>query len=215
MAFLLPSNAGSLSYAKANLPSKKTSSTTQHYFKSPLVQEALDQCILDRNVDPDQMIDLLENLSNEHDLRPNQSYDCQRDLQGSFEFVFSSSIAEIPLIGKRLFRGYYLPMREIIHFDFTNLTMGMEVKLLPLPNFPTFTLQGHDLQWHPNEAQLTYQFDGKDNTSVWNILYADGNMLVAKCSVHLGLVVLRRIPPLELQALNEERGHTTTATTDN
>mmetsp|Transcript_16193 Transcript_16193/g.39591 ORF Transcript_16193/g.39591 Transcript_16193/m.39591 type:complete len:91 (-) Transcript_16193:165-437(-) len=88
--------------------------------------------------------------------------------------------------------------------------MGMEVKFLPLPNFPTFTLFAHNLKWHPEQAQVTYQMDGKDNTSVWKILYADGHILVAECSVHLGLVVLRRIPPSELKALNKERGHTTT-----
>lgn len=217
LAFLpAASNSGSsLSHtATANrIPNKSSRSITQHYFKSPLIQEAFEQCVVDRNVDPDHMIDLLENLSKVHDLQgPNhhQSYDWQKDLQGSFEFVFSSAIAEIPLVGKKLFRGYYLPMREIIHFDFPHQTMGMEVKLLPLPNFPTFTLQAHDLAWDPEEAEVTYQFDGKDNTSVWKILYADGHLLVANCSVHLGLVVLSRIPPLELRALNEERrGHTT------
>lgn len=202
-AFLSP-NFGRLSHVS-------TKSSTQHFFKSPLVQEALEQCVMDRNVDPDQMIDLLKNLLKVHDLRPNQSFDWYGDLQGSFELVFSSSIAEIPLVGKNVFHGYFVPMREIVHFDFPNHTMGMEVKFLPLPNFPTFTFWGHNLEWNPEEAQVTYQMDGKDNTSVWKILYADGHVLVAECSVHLGLVVLRRIPPSELEALREERGQHTDA----
>ncbi|KAL3937885.1 MAG: hypothetical protein SGBAC_007099 [Bacillariaceae sp.] len=218
LAFLPASNSrSSLSHtATANrIPKKSSRSISQLYFKSPLIQEALQQCVVDRNVDPDQMIDLLENLSKVHDLQgPNhhQSYDLQKDLQGSFEFVFSSAIAEIPLVGKNLFHGYYLPMREIIHFDFPHQTMGMEVKFLPLPSFPTFTLRAHDLAWDPEEAEVTYQFDGKENISVWKILYADGHLLVANCSVHLGLVVLRRIiPPLELQkhGTRNGRGHAT------
>ena len=225
LAFL-PRNAGSFSPLATKSIAK---SSTQHFFKSPLVQEALEQCVIDRDVDPDQMMDLLQNLLKVHNLRPNQSFDWYGDLQGSFEFVFSEAIADLPLVGKNLFKGYYHPMREIVHFDIPNQTMGMEVQFLPIPNFPTFTLWeslgmevqfrpipnfptftlwARDLKWDPEKAQLSYQMDGKDNTSVWKILYADGHVLVAECSVHLGLVVLRRIPPSELEALKEERGHT-------
>jgi len=191
--------------------SSSKSISTQLFFKSPIVQEALEQCVFDRDVDPDQMIDLLENLLKVHELRPNQSFDWYGDLQGSWELVFSSAIANLPLVGKKLFQGYFVPMREIIHFDIPHHTMGMEVQFLPLDNFPTYTNWAYDLKWHPKKAELTYQMENNkdDLTSVWKILYADGHVLVADCSERLGLVVLRRIPPSELETLKEKRGENT------
>mmetsp|Transcript_16193 Transcript_16193/g.39590 ORF Transcript_16193/g.39590 Transcript_16193/m.39590 type:complete len:108 (-) Transcript_16193:341-664(-) len=90
---------------------------------------------MDRNVDPDQMIDLLENLLKVHELRPNQSLDWYGDLQGSFEFVFSSSIAEIPLVGKKLFHGYFVPMQSFI-LIFKKKKWVWKSSFCPCPTFP-------------------------------------------------------------------------------
>jgi len=222
LAFLPPPSSGSLS------PTTSTTTTTgntQLFFKSPVVQEALESCVVGRDVDPDQMIDLLQNLLKVHDLRPNQSYDWYGDLQGSWEFVFSSAIADVPLIGKNLFQGYFVPMLEIIHFDFPQQTMGMEVQFLPVRNFPTYTLKASNLKFDAEKAEVSYQMDAKKkeqdvtSSSIWKILYADGHVLAADCSERLGMVVLRRIPPSELEALKEKRGQnnkdTTSATDDN
>lgn len=83
--------------------------------------------------------------------------------------------------------------REIVHFDFANNgTMGIIVKFLPIPKFPTFTIPAEHLQFDPERAELRYTIKGKRNESVWKIIYTDGDTLAAKCSVHIGLVAHHR-----------------------
>eukprot|EP00980_Cylindrotheca_fusiformis_P013663 scaffold3515_cov126-Cylindrotheca_fusiformis.AAC.12 len=71
--------------------------------------------------------------------------------------------------------------------------MGIDVKFFPIPKFPIVTIPAEDLKLDPERKELRYTIKGKSEQSVWTLLYVDEDILAAKCSMHIGLIVLRRI----------------------
>jgi hypothetical protein len=119
------------------------------------------------------------------------SHHQQDYVAGTFELIFSSAVAQLPVVGSWL--DGYLPNKETIQFDFEKGKMTLNVDTLPF--LPTLTIVGEDLTWQEDESSsstLSYKIQGKDKTSYWKILYADETVVVGKSSV-TGLNVIRRI----------------------
>lgn len=106
---------------------------------------------------------------------------------GTFELVFSSSVAGLPLLGSLL--NGYMPNKEIIVFDLEAGRMSLSVETFPF--VPTIEIVGNDLVWNASTSTLEYTIEGKDTSSEWTILYSDERLLVGKSSV-TGYNVLRR-----------------------
>ena len=107
---------------------------------------------------------------------------------GRFELVFSSGVANLPLVG-RILNGY-LPNNEIVEFNPEEGFMTLDVETLPF--LPTISIKGNELQWNQESAVLSYVIEGKDKRSEWKVLYAEDSMVAAKSSV-TGLNIIKRI----------------------
>ena len=111
----------------------------------------------------------------------------QKFVSGTFDLIFSSAVADLPIIGGLL--DGYLPNRETIIFDFDAGIMSLEVEILPF--LPTIDILGENLSWDESLSTLSYNIKGKSSTSQWNILYSDEEVLAAKSSV-TGLNVIKK-----------------------
>ena len=171
------------------------------------VQEILESCALDRNVDSKILIETLKSLEKQREdtlSTGTTSTSIPKDLvTGAFELIFSSSVANLPVVGF-LCKGY-MPNREIISFDFDDEKgRGGKLKLdvETIPNvIPTITIIGDDLMYNEETNTISYKVrknDKKDGassdvkTSEWKILYATDKIVAAKSSV-TGYNVIRRI----------------------
>lgn len=147
-------------------------------------QQLLSECIATRSTSADQVIQELQKLDNLTD--PPKI--AQSNVVGKFELVFSSGVANLPLVGKIL--NGYLPNREIIEFNPEEGFMTLDVETLPF--LPIISIKGSNLQWNQESAVLSYIIEGKDKRSEWKVLYADDAMVAAKSSV-TGLNIIKRI----------------------
>lgn len=163
------------------LPSLAVKATSGAY-SSP--QEVLSECVTTRSTPADQVIRELQKLDNATDppkILPS-------NVVGKFELVFSSGVANLPLVG-RILNGY-LPNKEIIEFNPEEGFVTLDVETLPF--VPTISIKGNNLQWNQESAVLSYIIEGNDKRSEWKVLYADDSMVAAKSSV-TGLNIIKRI----------------------
>jgi hypothetical protein len=149
------------------------------------VRETLKACVLDRSVGSEALVQLLESLER-------RSIDFERISQGyvngTFELIFSSAVAQLPIVGNML--DGYLPNKETIVFDFDAGVMSLTVETLPF--LPKIDIIGEGLDWDTQATTLSYIIQGKDKKSQWKILYADESIVAGKSSV-TGLNVIRRL----------------------
>ncbi len=150
------------------------------------VSDILQKCAKDRSAKALDVISILENLEKKDTFQGN---DLAVAIDGKFELIFSSAVANIPLIGNML--GGYMPNREIITFDLENKKMSLVVELLPF--LPPINVHGDSLVLN-DDATLEYTVRGKEGKppSQWKILYADDDTVAARSSV-TGLNVIRRL----------------------
>jgi hypothetical protein len=143
----------------------------------------LRQCASERSVDAAKIICALVRLEQ----LPSPSIPADA-ITGVFELIFSSAVADLPLVGGLL--GGYLPNREIITFDLANTEMTLKVETLPF--LPTIDICGKNLVWNAEEATLEYTIQGKESASRWKVLFADEYVVAARSSV-TGLNVIQRL----------------------
>ena len=171
------------------------------------VQEILESCALDRNVDSKILIETLKSLEKAREdtlSTGTTSTSIPKDLvTGAFELIFSSSVANLPVVGF-LCKGY-MPNREIISFDFDEDGKRGKLKLdvETIPNvIPTITIIGDDLMYNEETNTISYKVrknnkkDGSTSsdvkTSEWKILFATDKIVAAKSSL-TGYNVIRRV----------------------
>ncbi len=154
------------------------------------VIDILQECAIDRSAEALDVISTLENLEKTLPNDALRDIDLASAVDGKFELIFSSAVANIPLIGNIL--GGYMPNREIITFDLKNKEMSLVVELLPF--LPSIDVYGDSLVLNDENATLEYTVRGKEGKppSQWKILFADDNIVAARSSV-TGLNVIRRI----------------------
>lgn len=151
----------------------------------------LRNCANKRSVDAKTVISTLEEMETLRD-RGN-SFFTKELVDGKFELIFSSSVANLPFIGS-IFNGY-MPNKEIITFDFEQGQMSLLVEILPF--LPTINIYGDSLKLKDGVA-IEYTIRGKSKkqnspkSSRWDLLYADDEIVAAKSSV-TGLNVIRRL----------------------
>jgi hypothetical protein len=149
------------------------------------VRETLETCVSDRSVGSEALVQVLESLER-------RSIDFARisqdDVNGTFELIFSSAVAQLPIVGNLL--DGYLPNKENNVFDFDAGVMSLTVETLPF--FPKIDIIGEGLDWDAQAATLSYRVQGKEKKSQWEIMYADESIVAGKSSV-TGLNVIRRI----------------------
>jgi hypothetical protein len=177
-------------------------STLQATTNNNTIKEILFQCALEQSIPAQQVIETLESLDtttstnnddNDNSMSRMMVLSHQQDyVAGTFELIFSSAVAQLPVVGSWL--DGYLPNKETIQFDFEQGKMTLNVETLPF--LPPLTIVGEDLTWQKEEglssSTLSYKIQGKDTTSYWKILYADETVVAGKSSV-TGLNVIRRI----------------------
>jgi len=183
-------NKGCLLHATANT---KDRNSGEEHRSSP--EEVIRQCANKQAVDAAIVISALETLEKGIHIasatsRQSSTRIDATSLDGNFELIFSSSVANLPLVGK-LFGGY-MPNKEIITFDIDRKQMSLIVELFPF--LPTIDIYGDSLTYDETAAALEYQIRGKEGKppSRWDILYADGDIVAARSSV-TGLNVIRRV----------------------
>jgi hypothetical protein len=149
------------------------------------VRETLEACVSDRSVGSEALVQVLESLER-------RSIDFARisqdDVNGTFELIFSSAVAQLPIVGNLL--DGYLPNKETIVFDFEAGVMRLTVEILPF--LPKIDIIGEGLDWDAQAATLSYRVQGKEKKSQWEIMYADESIVAGKSSV-TGLNVIRKI----------------------
>lgn len=149
-----------------------------------LISNTLSEAASQRSVPSSKLLPLLEELESEPDRRA-----IPRNLvEGTFELIYSSAVANLPLIGSIL--DGYLPNKEIIVFDLENGKLSLTVETLPM--IPSIDIEGEGLTYDEATSTLEYTVTGKSVSSQWAILYADETLLAAKSSV-TGLNVIKRI----------------------
>lgn len=152
----------------------------------------LQECATERSANTSEVIAKLEELESSAAAGTSNldQIDLRTALDGQFELVFSSAVANLPLLGN--IWGGYMPNREIITFDFRKKEMSLIVELFPF--LPTIDIYGDSLALDESNATLEYLIRGKEELppSQWKILYADDNVVAARSSV-TGLNVIRRL----------------------
>jgi len=167
-------------------------------------KDILRKCANERCISANQVIEQLQLIDSEYDsdarsssrsLISSLSVVSQKDVSGFFELIFSSAVADLPIIGKWL--DGYLPNRETIEFDFESRCMKLKVETLPL--LPSIDIIGKDLSWESRTASISYTVEGKSEMSTWRILYVDDEygIVAAKSSV-TGWNLIRRVPQFVL-----------------
>jgi hypothetical protein len=148
-------------------------------------EDVIQQCANQQNIDAATVISALETLES----RQRTPVD-ETTIDGNFELIFSSAVANLPVLGK-VFDGY-MPNKEIITFDIERNQMSLVVELLPF--LPTIDIYGDALTFDEGAATLEYTIRGKEGKtpSKWKLLYADGDVVAARSSV-TGLNVIRRV----------------------
>ena len=101
--------------------------------------------------------------------------------RGTWELVFTSSIAAVP------FLGGYMPNREILVWDLDRGVLDLEIETLP--PLPKIAITGERLSF--SDSQLIYTVGDKP-PSTWDVFHADGDVICADSSV-TGANVIRRI----------------------
>ena len=150
-------------------------------------QQVLSRCAVQRSPGADEVINVLLDL------------ECSRvvagslevsEISGVYELVFSSAVAELPLVGG-LLKGY-LPNKELITFDFETSLMSLAVETLPF--IPSINIYGDELTWDADGSTLSYRIRSNQPKplSTWTILYADAELVAARSSV-TGLNVIKRV----------------------
>jgi hypothetical protein len=81
-------------------------------------------------------------------------------VNGSFELIFSSAVAQLPIVGNIL--DGYLPNKETIVFDFDAGVMSLTAETLPF--LPKVDIIGEGLDG-ATQATLSYIIQGKDKKS--------------------------------------------------
>lgn len=169
-----------------------SSSLEDKYDKSNVVA-ILRQAAEYRSVPSNDLTQILEDLL--EDINENNSNNENNIpieyVHGTFDLIFSSAVANLPIIGTWLFDGY-LPNREIISFDLFDKQPQLTLVVETFPFLPPFTIIGNNLLFDPKTSTLSYCIEGKDSTSLWKILYADETIIAAQSSV-TGLNLIRRI----------------------
>lgn len=145
----------------------------------------LEKCA-EKSVAPEEIISLLKRLDKDRQKGFGEKIE-KKNVEGVFELIFSSAVADLPVIGG-LVKGY-MPNKELITFDFAEKQMSLIVQTLPF--VPSIDIFGDNLTWK-EEGALEYTVRGKDSASRWDILYADDSICAAKSSV-TGFNVIKRI----------------------
>ena len=156
------------------------------------IASVIRNCAYNRSIESGRVISALEKLEQQRaGSSPGRKID-RSLVQGTFELIFSSAVAGIPLVGSIL--DGYMPNREVITFDFdTKKEMSLIVETLPF--IPTVDIYGDNLIWDEENATLQYTIRGKEDNkppSRWDILFADEDIVAARSSV-TGLNVIRRL----------------------
>lgn len=146
----------------------------------------IEKCAIEKSVPPEDIISLLKRLDKDKQKGFGLKIE-KKNVEGEFELIFSSAVADLPLIGG-LVKGY-MPNKELITFDFAEKQMSLIVQTLPF--VPSIDIFGDNLTWK-EEGALEYTVRGKDSASRWDILYADETICAAKSSV-TGFNVIKRI----------------------
>ena len=107
------------------------------------------------------------------------------DLAGTWELVFSSAAAKIPLLDG------YMPNRELLTWDLKAARLELEIETLPM--LPKVRVVGESLAWDEATQTLTYTVGSKP-TSEWKLLFFDASdgVIAARSSV-TGLNLIRRL----------------------
>ena len=105
-----------------------------------------------------------------------------------WELVFSSSVADLPLLGGLL--GGYFPIRETLRWDLGRAALDLEIELLPFA--PCLKVEGTDLTWDEAKGQLSYRVNEKP-PSTWTLVFVDeaAGVIAARSSV-TGLNIIQR-----------------------
>lgn len=156
----------------------------------------LAQCAASRDVEPASVVEAVRLLEvcNEADAS-GSSADMPRLLAApdgtpsAWELVFSSSAAELPLLGQ-LWKGY-LPNEEILRWDLARSELDLRIVLQPW--LPAITIKGRDLVWDAGTSRLTYCVKEQGPPSTWQIIFADAQagIIAARSSV-TGVNVIKR-----------------------
>jgi len=185
-----------LTWGTSSLSFSSNSSPVE--FELDLV-DVLQKCAIDRSAKASDVIETLEELEKSLESKPLGStsiylkeVDLSTALDGTFELIFSSAVANLPILGNLC--GGYMPNKEIITFDLEKKQMSLVVELLPF--LPSIDIFGESLALDKDGATLEYVVQGNEQKppSQWKILYCDvsGEIIAARSSV-TGLNVIRRI----------------------
>eukprot|EP01083_Nonionella_stella_P116114 344793_1 len=133
-------------------------------FEKDLVN-VLQKCAIDRSAKASDVIETLEKLERSLTSKPLGStsiylkeVDLSTALDGTFELIFSSAIANLPILGNLC--GGYMPNKEIITFDLEKKEMSLVVELLPF--LPSIDIFGESLTLNKDGATLEYVVQGKE-----------------------------------------------------
>eukprot|EP00961_Rhodomonas_salina_P160435 2159774-Rhodomonas_salina.2 len=119
---------------------------------------------------------------------------------GSFDLVFSSTLAKVPLING------YMPTKEVITWDIEGAKMKLDIETLPF--LPKVLVEGNNLTWNEAASKVAYTIKNKEDKppSEWTFFFADDEVLAGRSSV-TGLNVLKRFcEPLRLGAQHACQG---------
>lgn len=186
---------GSTSSLSLKVPGTNSSPTESEIDLADVLQK----CAIDRSAKASDVIETLEKLERSLTSKPLGStsiylkeVDLSTALDGTFELIFSSAVANLPILGNLC--GGYMPNKELITFDLEKKQMSLVVELLPF--LPSIDIYGESLALDEDGATLNYVVQGKEQKppSQWKILYSDvsGEIIAARSSV-TGLNVIRRV----------------------
>ena len=107
------------------------------------------------------------------------------DLGGTWELVFSSAAAKLPLLDG------YMPNRELLEWDVRGGQLRLTIETLPF--LPPVRVTGEALEWDGAEQALRYTV-GEKPRSEWRLLFLDreSGVIAARSSV-TGLNIIRRL----------------------